>query len=60
MIRKFRRVEVEGPSSTGPQVKSTHPLEESGSDTLVDQALEMAELLQPPMPMTDEVAEEPL
>ena len=53
------RVEVDGPSSSGPQGQSTHPLEGSSSDTLLDQAVEMAGLPQPLLPVTDEVAEEP-
>ena len=54
-----RRVEMEGPSSSGPQVKVTHPLEESGSVTLLDQAVEMTGLPQPLLPVTDEIADEP-
>ena len=53
------RVEVAGPSSSGPQVKLTHPLEESGSHTLLDQAVEMTGLPQPLLPVTDEIADEP-
>ena len=33
------RVEVEGPSASGPQVKLTHPLEQSCSDTSLYQAV---------------------
>ena len=53
------RVEVEGPSSSGPQMKLTQPLEESSSDTLLDQAEEMTGLPQPLLAVTDEIADEP-